>query len=76
MKKGNIVGVISAKGGVGKTTIVANLGVALVSEFGKKVLAVDGNITAPNLGLYLDIVRPPVTLHDVLKNQISITQSI
>lgn len=76
MKKGTIIGVVSAKGGVGKTTITANLGIALASEFDKKVLVVDGNLTAPNLGLYLDIVRPPVTVHDVLSDQISISQSI
>jgi septum site-determining protein MinD len=73
---GTILGVASAKGGVGKTTIVANLGVALVKEFKRNVLAVDGNITAPNLALYLEMVRPPVTIYDVLKKNIPITHSI
>ena len=76
MAKGNILGVVSAKGGVGKTTIVANLGVALTKDFKKSVLAVDGNITAPNLALYLEMVRPPVTIHDVLKNNIPISHAI
>lgn len=76
MAKGNILGVVSAKGGVGKTTIVANLGVALTKEFKRTVLAVDGNITAPNLALYLEIVRPPVTIHDVLKDDIPISHAI
>ncbi len=76
MVKGNILGVVSAKGGVGKTTIVANLGVALAKEFKKKVLAVDGNITAPNLALYLEMVRPPVTIHDVLKKNVPISHAI
>lgn len=75
MAKGTILGVVSAKGGVGKTTIVANLGVALVKEFKRSVLAVDGNITAPNLALYLEIVRPPVTIHDVLEKNVPITHA-
>jgi len=75
-KKGRIIGVVSARGGVGKTTTVANLGVALAREFNKSVLALDGNITTANLGLHLGLTYPPVTLHDVLKDQISIIQAI
>jgi septum site-determining protein MinD len=73
---GTILGVVSAKGGVGKTTTVANLGVALAKEFKRNVLAVDGNITAPNLALYLEMVRPPVTIYDVLEKNIPITHAI
>ncbi|MBU2559609.1 AAA family ATPase [archaeon] len=73
---GTVLGVVSAKGGVGKTTTVANLGVALAKEFKKNILAVDGNITAPNLALYLEMVRPPVTIYDVLEKNIPITHSI
>ena len=36
-EKGKIIGIISLKGGVGKTTTVANLGATLSSEFNKKV---------------------------------------
>lgn len=56
--KGKILGIISGKGGVGKTTTVANLGVALVNEFGKKILVLDGNIITANLNLHLDLVYP------------------
>jgi MinD-like ATPase involved in chromosome partitioning or flagellar assembly len=49
MSKGKIIGIISIKGGVGKTTAVSNLGAVLANEFGKKVLLVDANFTAPNL---------------------------
>ncbi|MBI5253552.1 MAG: P-loop NTPase [Euryarchaeota archaeon] len=71
-----VIGVVSAKGGVGKTTTVANLGVIAAAEFGRKVLAVDANISAPNLGMYLGIINPPVTLHDVLQEKFSIRRSI
>ena len=38
MADGKTIGIISLKGGVGKTSSVANLGAALASEFGRKVL--------------------------------------
>lgn len=61
-----IIGVISLKGGVGKTSVVSSLGHAL-SDFDKKVLLVDGNLSAPNLGLHFNIVNPEKSLHDVLE---------
>ncbi|MHA1852617.1 MAG: cell division ATPase MinD [Candidatus Heimdallarchaeaceae archaeon] len=73
--KGKILGIVSGKGGVGKTTTTANLGVALANEFGKNVLALDGNITTANLGLHLGLVYPPITLQDVLKNKLSLIQA-
>ena len=54
------------KGGVGKTTIASSLASDLVNNFGKKVLLVDANYSAPNLGLHMDIVEPGKTIHDVL----------
>ena len=62
---GKSIGILSIKGGVGKTSSVIALGDA-ISGFGKKVLLVDGNFSAPNLGIYLNILNPEKTLHDVL----------
>jgi septum site-determining protein MinD len=76
MKDGKVIGVISIKGGVGKTTVVSNLGTALANKFKKKVLLVDGNITAPNLGLHLGVVESKNTLHDVLYQQQNIKDAI
>lgn len=73
---GEIIGIISIKGGVGKTTTVVNLGTVLAKEFGKKVLIVDANFSAPNLGLHLGLVEPEYTLHDALQDKISIESTI
>ena len=76
MSKGKIIGVISLKGGVGKTTTVANLGSILAAEFKKKTLVVDANFSAPNLALHLGLVNPKVTIHDVLSNKAKIHEAI
>jgi MinD superfamily P-loop ATPase len=49
-KSGFQVGVISGKGGVGKTSISSSLGV-IFHELGKKVMVADCDVDAPNLGL-------------------------
>ncbi len=72
---GKAVGILSLKGGVGKTSVVAALGETLAG-FGKKVLLIDGNLTAPNLGLHFNIVDPEKTLHDLLDRSANIRQTI
>lgn len=65
---GKIIGIVSGKGGVGKTTTTTNLGVAL-QKLGKKVCVFDANITTSNLGLHLGITDYPVTSHELLKSK-------
>jgi septum site-determining protein MinD len=72
---GKTIGVISLKGGVGKTSSVVALGSAL-EEMGKKVLMVDGNFSAPNLGLHLNVLEPAVTLHHVMDRSARISDAI
>ncbi len=60
------LGFISLKGGVGKTTLSAAVATHLSNTYHKKVLLVDANFSAPNLGLHMDIVSPQKTIHDVL----------
>jgi septum site-determining protein MinD len=70
MVKGKALGIISIKGGVGKTSIVANLGTALANEFNKKILVVDANFSAPNLGLHFGLIKPEVTVQDILSEKV------
>ncbi len=72
---GKVIGVISLKGGVGKTSSVICLGDAL-SKFGKKVLLIDGSLSGAGLGMSLDIFEPENTIHDVLNNKKNINDAI
>jgi len=65
----------SGKGGVGKTTLVSNLSSAL-SSLGKKVVAIDANITTPNLGLHLGLHLAPNNLNNVLKGDTDLNSAI
>ncbi|HZX34606.1 MAG TPA: P-loop NTPase, partial [archaeon] len=62
---GRIIALVSGKGGVGKTTITANLGIALAKR-DLNVCLIDADIAMANLSLILNMQNSPITLHDVL----------
>lgn len=72
---GRTIGVISLKGGVGKTSSILSIGKAL-AEMGKKVLLVDANFSAPNLGMHLKLIDPEITLHHVLSKRNNVNEAI
>lgn len=67
--------VASGKGGTGKTTITANLGIALV-QLGYDVTIVDADITMANLELILGMEGLPITLQNVLAGEAKIEEAI
>jgi len=71
-----IFGFVSLKGGVGKTTTVANLGAILARDFGKRVLVVDANLSGPTLALHFGFAHPEHTLHEVLEGKVPIHKAI
>lgn len=68
------IAVIGGKGGVGKTTLTSNLASALAA-LDQDVVAVDANLTTPNLGIHLGMHFAPHTLHDVLKGESKLKDS-
>jgi septum site-determining protein MinD len=70
-----ILGLLSGKGGVGKTSTAVNLAAGL-NYFGENVVVVDGNLSTPNVGLHLGVPVVPVSLHHVLQGKKSIHDSI
>jgi septum site-determining protein MinD len=70
-----IITFASGKGGVGKTTIGANLGIAL-KQMNEKVLLVDADVTMANLSLILGMESSPITINDVLRGEANIEDVI
>ena len=70
-----VIGIFSLKGGVGKTSAVAALGHS-IANLGKKVLLVDANFSAPNLGIHFNVVEPPATIHELLNRKIKLRDAI
>lgn len=69
------IAVASGKGGVGKTMVASNLGVAL-AQFGKEVIILDADIEMANLELYLGVEGMDVTLHDVLAGEARVKDAV
>jgi ATP-binding protein involved in chromosome partitioning len=60
-----IIGISSGKGGVGKSSVTANLGVAL-AEMGKRVGIVDADVWGFSIPKMMGIDRAPTVLDDIL----------
>ena len=71
-----IIGIVSGKGGVGKTTVSLNLGAILAKQHKKNVTLVDCNVTTSHLSLYLGMYYCPVTLNKVLRGENFIEDSL
>lgn len=72
---GEVIAIISGKGGVGKTTLTGNLSIALV-ELGYSVLVIDADLAMANLSLLMGLKTPPITIHDVLLGSAPVQDAI
>lgn len=71
-----VITVTSGKGGVGKTTTVANLATAL-AKFGKRVIAVDADIGLRNLDIVMGLEkRIRFDIVDVVEHRCTLTQAL
>lgn len=69
-----VISVLSSKGGVGKTTVVANLA-SVLAKLGFRVTAIDTNLTTPHLATQLGLHLTPHSLHHVLRDQIPLQRA-
>lgn len=63
-----IIAVGGGKGGIGKTLVSANLGIAL-AQAGQRVLLVDADLGGANLHTALGMTQPTLTLSDFVHRQ-------
>jgi Flp pilus assembly CpaE family ATPase len=68
-RRGSVTAVFSLKGGVGKSTIAVNLAVGLATEAGSRVLLIDADLVAGDVGVLLDL-KGQYTLSDVCVRQV------
>lgn len=67
--------IASGKGGTGKTTITANLGVAL-GALGKKVTILDGDLAMANLAIVMGIHHVKTSFLDVLAGKAKVSSAV
>lgn len=71
-----VIGIISGKGGVGKTTVTSNLATALSNVFNRDVIVLDCNVASSHIrlhfGMYEDFKK---TLVDVIKGSVELTDA-
>ncbi len=70
-RKYHIIAIASGKGGVGKTTIAANLGIML-SKLHQKVTVIDMDLAMPNLEIITGLKSTPVGLIDVIEGRLGL----
>jgi flagellar biosynthesis protein FlhG len=69
-----VISVTSGKGGVGKSNVVVNLGLALAQRR-LKVLLIDADLGLGNLDILLGLT-PRFTIHDALSSQLKLAEVI
>ncbi len=70
--RSRVIAISSGKGGVGKTNLVANLGIAL-AKTGKKVLIFDADLGLANVDILMDI-NPKYNLHHLISGQKNLSE--
>lgn len=75
MANGRVIAIASGKGGTGKSSVALNLGIALAAN-GRKTTVVDGDVTMASLGVMLGLKRSPITIHNALMGEASVSEAI
>jgi septum site-determining protein MinD len=75
MEEVRVIGIVSGKGGVGKTTVAINLASAML-EFKKRAVVLDADFAMCGASLQLGMYDFPITLNDVLEKSMSIFDAV
>src|SRR5690349_17399588 len=54
-RDGQVIAIFSPKGGIGRTTVAVNMGVAAAAELGKSVVLMDGSFQFGDVGVLLNL---------------------
>ncbi len=71
-----VIGIVSGKGGVGKTTTSTNIGVGLAYNYHEDVIMIDANTTSAGLSVHLGPYSYNISLNDVLRGRAHLSQAI
>ncbi len=69
------IGIVSGKGGVGKTVVTLNLGAALL-DLDEQVIVMDSDAEMPNVGLHLGMYTYPTSLKEVVEQDVHIMSAM
>jgi len=69
------ISISSGKGGTGKTTLTANLGIAL-GNLGRNVTILDGDLAMANLAIIMGMHKCEVNFLDVLAGKADINDAV
>ncbi|MEE8421773.1 MAG: response regulator [Dehalococcoidia bacterium] len=72
--RGSVIAVVSAKGGVGKSTIASNLALALKQLTVQEVVLVDADVQFGESALLLDAVDLDMSMLDLVRNEAEFTR--
>lgn len=75
VQRGNIIGVISAKGGVGVSTVALNLGVSILNQTNEDVVVADFRPGQGTIGLTLGYPNPQGLNHLLQRDAAELTMS-
>lgn len=75
MKARRVIGIVSGKGGVGKTVTAVNLGVLLARE-GIKTLLIDSDVQNPSVGLHVGFASMHMGFQDVVGRKIAFDDAL
>ncbi|PIE97885.1 MAG: ATP-binding protein [Treponema sp.] len=73
-RKTRIIAITSGKGGVGKTNVATNMGIAY-AKMGKRVIVIDADLGLANINVMMNII-PQYNLYHVIKKQKKMSEII